>query len=165
MTIGCLMLDLEGKALTAEEVEILQHPLVGGVILFSRNFENQAQVQDLCSAIRKAAVKPVLIAVDQEGGRVQRFQNEFTRLPAMGKFRHLGLTEQETLDRLFSTAWLMAAELIASGLDISFAPVLDIDSGISKVIGDRGFSDNPAQIVRYSTSFIRHEQCRNVIYW
>ncbi len=93
MTIGCLMLDIDGINLTEEEVDILQHPLVGGIILFSRNFQSQLQIQELCSNIRKASASQILIAVDQEGGRVQRFHKEFTTLPAMGKFQHLDLPE------------------------------------------------------------------------
>jgi len=132
----------------------LQHPLVGGVILFSRNFHSQAQIHELCVNIRKVAARPILIAVDQEGGRVQRFDKEFTRLPAMGVFQHLEITEQAKLESIRSTGWIMAAELIASGVDISFAPVLDIDAKISKVIGDRGFSSKPDQIVSYASALI-----------
>jgi beta-N-acetylhexosaminidase len=155
MTIGSLMLDIEGTELSSEDEEILSHPLTGGIILFTRNFESQKQVQELCSSIRKTAGKNILIAVDQEGGRVQRFHKEYTTLPAMGQFKNLGLSESETLDKLNQTGWLMAAELIASGIDISFAPVLDVDSGISTVIGDRGFSAFPQQIINYSSAFIQ----------
>ena len=154
MTIGCLMLDMHGTQLTSEEVEMLQHPLTGGIILFSRNFESQRQVQNLCHNIRIAAGKPILIAVDQEGGRVQRFKEAFSTLPPMGKFRYLEESQSDVLNKISKTGWLMAAELIASGIDISFAPVLDIDIGLSKVIGDRGFSDNPQQIINFSTAFI-----------
>jgi len=154
MAINSLMLDLEGTELTGEDVEILQHPLTGGIILFSRNFANQKQIQELCTSIRTKAGKNILIAVDQEGGRVQRFHKEFTRLPAMGQFKNLDLGENDTLNKLSQTGWLMAVELIASGVDISFAPILDVDSGISTVIGDRGFSDVPGQIINYSSAFI-----------
>ena len=155
MTIGSLMLDIQGTALSAEEIEMLQHPLTGGIILFARNFHNQQQIQELCHAIRKTVARPLLIAVDQEGGRVQRFHEEFTTLPAMGVFQHLEITEVEMLEKLFATGWIMAAELIASGIDISFAPVLDLDIGISRVIGDRGFSSQPQQIINYAGAFIR----------
>ena len=154
MTIGCLMLDMQGTKLTSEEVDMLQHPLTGGIILFSRNFESQRQIYNLCESIRTAAKKPILIAVDQEGGRVQRFKETFSRLPAMGSFKTLDEEPNTLLNIISQTGWLMAAELIASGIDISFAPVLDLDIGLSKVIGDRGFSDNPQQIIDYSTAFI-----------
>jgi len=155
MTIGCLMLDVASTSLTEEEKEMLQHPLVGGIILFSRNFHNQAQIQELCASIRRAATRPLLIAVDQEGGRVQRFHEEFTRLPAMGAFQHHDIAEEQILDCITSTGWLMAAELIASGIDISFAPVLDLDIHISRVIGDRGFSSSPETIINYASAFIQ----------
>ena len=148
------MIDMQGVQLTSEEVEMLQHPLTGGLILFSRNFESQQQVQHLCKSIRAAAGKPILIAVDQEGGRVQRFKEAFTTLPSMGKFRYLEEEQRSVLSKITQTGWLMASELITSGIDISFAPVLDVDIGVSKVIGDRGFSDTPAQIIDYSTAFI-----------
>jgi len=148
------MLDLDGASLTKEELEILQHPLVGGIILFSRNFQHQSQIQDLCNSIRKAVSEPILIAVDHEGGRVQRFHKEFTKLPAMGVFQNLDLPEKDILELITSTGWLMAAELIVSGVDISFAPVLDIDAKISKVIGDRGFSSKADTIINYASAFI-----------
>ena len=155
MTIGSLMLDLQGTELTVEEIDMLQHPLTGGVILFSRNFKTQIQIHELCKNIRKMAGKPILIAVDQEGGRVQRFHEKFTTIPAMGSFRHRDMSEEEILQHLAATGWLMASELISSGVDISFAPILDIDIGVSQVIGDRGFSDQPKQIIDYSTAFIK----------
>jgi len=149
------MLDLEGSSLTTEEIELLRHPLTGGVILFSRNFESQPQIQELCLKIRETAAKPILIAVDHEGGRVQRFHEQFTKIPAMGCFRHIECDQQQILQTLISTGWLMASELIVSGIDISFAPVLDVDIGVSQVIGDRAFSDKPQQIIDYSTAFIK----------
>ena len=155
MTIGSLMFDIQGITLDKEEIEILQHPLTGGIILFSRNFQNQAQIHELCKSIRTVAGKPILIAVDHEGGRVQRFQEDFTIIPAMGVFQHRDCDEQLNLENITVTGWLMAAELIASGIDISFAPVLDLDVGISKVIGDRGFSDQPREIIKYATAFIQ----------
>jgi len=155
MTIGCLMLDIQGSSLNEEEIEMLAHPLTGGLILFARNFHNQQQIQTLCSSIRKYAKKPILIAVDQEGGRVQRFHQEFTSIPAMGSFQHLESKQSDILKTITATGWIMAAELLASGIDISFAPVLDIDAKISKVIGDRGFSDQPEIIISYSSAFIK----------
>ncbi len=155
MTIGCLMLDIQGTTLSEEEMEMLAHPLTGGIILFSRNFHHQQQLEVLCTSIRKAANKSIIIAVDHEGGRVQRFHEKFTAIPAMGSFQHLELSEPIILEKISATGWLMAAELISSGIDISFAPVLDVDAKISKVIGDRGFSDKPETIISYSTAFIQ----------
>ncbi len=154
MTIGCLMLDVAGIHLTEEEKEMIQHPLVGGIILFSRNFHNQEQIQQLCASIRRTAARPILIAVDQEGGRVQRFHEEFSPLPAMGVFQHQELPEKQLLDCITSTGWLMASELISSGIDISFAPVLDLDIHLSRVIGDRGFSASPKTIINYASAFM-----------
>ena len=155
MTIGCLMLDLENTFLGREDIEMLQHPLCGGIILFTRNFESQQQINQLCSDIRKAAGKSILIAVDHEGGRVQRFHEKFSKIPAMGNFKKLQQNEHITLSQIEDIGWLMAAEVIASGIDISFAPVIDIDSGLSRVIGDRGFSDDPLQVVKYASAFIQ----------
>ncbi len=155
MTMGCLMLDVEGTSLTKDEIEMLQHPLVGGIILFSRNFQNQQQIQALCKSIRDTAPQPILIAVDHEGGRVQRFYDAFTILPPAGIFQYLEIPEQDRLDLIQSTGWIMAAELITSGIDISFAPVLDLNIQVSKVIGDRSFSSDPEQIVAYASAFIR----------
>ena len=163
MTIGCVMLDLVSTSLSDIEVEKLQHPLTGGVILFSRNFDNQAQLEELCASIRTSVKKPLLIAVDQEGGRVQRFHEEFTCIPAMGSFKDLDTSNEEIIASLKATGWLMASELISSGIDISFAPVLDLDNSMSKVIGNRGFSDNPQQIIEFASAFIKgmHEAGMN----
>jgi beta-N-acetylhexosaminidase len=137
------MLDLEGTELTAEERELLRHPAVGGVILFARNYQDPAQVAALTSAIHALREPRLLIAVDQEGGRVQRFRTGFTRLPPAGRFgalhRHQPQRARQAAERV---GWLMAAELRAVGVDFSFAPVLDLDRGVSRVIGDRAFSAN-----------------------
>lgn len=147
MSLGPVMLDLRGTQLDAEEREVLCHPLVGGVILFSRNFESPEQVAELIAEIHALRRPPLLIAVDQEGGRVQRFRQGFTRLPAM---RHFGEIYQHDRRRARQLAeqcgWVMASELRAIGVDISFAPVLDLDYGISAVIGDRAYHRRP-QIV------------------
>ena len=136
------MLDLEGGALSIEERELLCHPAVGGVILFARNFRDPDQIAALTADIHALRDPGLLVAVDQEGGRVQRFREGFTRLPPAVRF---GALSRRNLARgrraAESVGWLMAAELRAVGLDFSFAPVLDLDRGLSAVIGDRAFSD------------------------
>ncbi|MFC0665335.1 beta-N-acetylhexosaminidase [Azotobacter chroococcum] len=147
---GSLMLDIAGTWLTAEDRRLLRQPEVGGLILFARNIEHPAQVRELCAAIR--AVRPdLLLAVDQEGGRVQRLRQGFVRLPAMGALA--GHDEAERLAE--ACGWLMATEVLAAGLDFSFAPVLDLDHGRSAVIGSRGFASDPQAVIRLAGAFIR----------
>jgi beta-N-acetylhexosaminidase len=149
------MVDLLGTTLSQEEKEILQHPLVGGVILFSRNFESAAQVEALCQQIHALRTPHLLISVDHEGGRVQRFRQDFTRLPpvaAIGKQYHQH--PQQALQRAEQTGWLMAAELRAVGVDFSFAPVLDLDYGVSEVIGDRSFHRDPKVVIAIARAYI-----------
>ena len=140
---GPVMLDVAAHEITAEEREILQHPLVGGVILFARNYAEPDQLRALTAAIR-AARPELVISVDHEGGRVQRFREGFTRLPAM---RRLG--EAWAADPVAGRACarqaglVLAAELRAHGVDLSYAPVLDLDYGVSGVIGDRAFHRDP----------------------
>ena len=152
--LGRLMLDLDGTSLTQEENELLLNPHVGGVILFARNISSRHQVQELCEEIRNINPK-LLIAVDQEGGRVQRLKEGYTILPTM---QRLSAFLNSDIDKNFSFAtdlgWLMASEVIASGLDISFAPVLDLDDSRSSVIGDRSISDNPEQVIDIASAFI-----------
>lgn len=153
-TIGQVMIDLSGVSLTAEEREKLEHPNTGGVILFTRNCESADQVKTLASTIRDACNKTFLIAVDQEGGRVQRFRQGFTRLPPASCY---GKCYEENPSRALDTAWLagwlMAAELISVGVDFSFAPVLDVDSGTSEIIGDRAFSGRPEAVSEIANAF------------
>lgn len=139
MTAGPLMLDLEGTQLSAAERLLLLRPAVGGVILFSRNYQSPMQLRMLTDSIRQLRPE-LLIAVDHEGGRVQRFREGFTRIPAMATLGTLWRNDPEAALRLaHDCGWLFASELLAYGIDISFAPVLDLDRGISAVIGDRGF--------------------------
>ena len=140
MTLGPLMVDIAGRALSAEDRELLRHPLVGSVILFTRNYENPQQLAALVGDIRSLRAPPLLVAVDHEGGRVQRFREGFSVLPPM---RRIGL--EHDLNARQGTAlaramgYLMAAELRAVGIDFSFAPCVDLDVGVSEVIGDRAF--------------------------
>lgn len=143
MSLGPIMLDLQRQQLQDDERELLMHPLVGGVILFSRNYDNPEQISNLCSEVHALRSPPLLIAVDHEGGRVQRFHEHFTPLPPCRCYgEEYEINHENGLHLSESGGWLMAAELLAVGVDISFAPVLDIDKGISQVIGDRAFHRN-----------------------
>lgn len=147
--MGPLWLDVEGCELTAEDREILQHPTVGGVILFARNYHDNQQLQALTKAMRQAAGRSILIGVDQEGGRVQRFRDGFSLIPPAQQYAlH---DEGENLAR--QAGWLMAAELIAHDIDLSFAPVLDKGHDC-KAIGNRAFGDDVDTIVRFSHAFM-----------
>ncbi len=155
--IGALMLDIAGTELTQEDIELLHASQVGGMILFSRNIQSPAQVRALTDHMRQ--IRPdILIAVDQEGGRVQRLKAGFTLLPAMGHFGELYLTAPEkALDLAEKCGWLMATEVLAVGIDFSFAPVLDLNA-ISDVIGDRAFAQNIEDIVPLASAFMKGMQ-------
>ncbi|MCB2263605.1 MAG: beta-N-acetylhexosaminidase [Candidatus Thiosymbion ectosymbiont of Robbea hypermnestra] len=154
MSLGPVMLDLTGVALDAEEREILRHPAVGGVILFTRNFEHPEQVAALTAAIHDLRDPHLLVAVDQEGGRIQRFREGFTRLPPAGRFGALSREHPVKARRAAGdVGWLMAAELRAVGVDFSFAPVLDLDRGISRVIGDRAFAASAAMVTELAIAW------------
>lgn len=148
------MIDVQGTSLTAEDREIINHPLVGGLILFTRNYQEPEQLLQLNADIRKAAGKPIIIAVDHEGGRVQRFRDGFTKISAMANLWQAA-NENIELAAKFATASgiVMATEVIASGIDISFAPVLDVN-GISDVIGDRAFHNEPAMVSQLAEAFV-----------
>jgi len=138
------MLDIDGIALTAADRAILREPAVGGVILFSRNYRSPDQLADLVADIRSVRSPPVLVAVDHEGGRVQRFRDGYTRLPAMRQIGHFYDSDADAALELARTVgWLIGAELRASGIDLSFAPCVDLDWGVSEVIGDRSFHRKP----------------------
>ncbi|MBK5104147.1 MAG: beta-N-acetylhexosaminidase [Burkholderiales bacterium] len=153
--LGPVMLDVAGLELSAAEGEMLRHPLVGGVILFSRNYRSPQQLCELTAAIRSLRRPELLIAVDHEGGRVQRFLEGFSRIPPM---RRLG--EAWDRDRAAACtaagdiAYVLASELLACGVDFSFTPVLDVDFGASGVIGDRAFHSEPAAIAQLSAALI-----------
>ncbi len=154
MSYGRLMLDVAGTELSQQESLLLQNPQIGGVILFARNIESPQQVAGLLAQIRSAN-SDLLLAVDQEGGRVQRLREGFTRLPTMQL-----LGDQLLQDRSAGLAlaedigWLLASEVLACGFDISFAPVLDVDRETSSIIGDRAFSDQPELVVDLGRAFI-----------
>ena len=149
-----LIIGLEGHALSVAERGHLQHPAVAGVILFARNFASKAQLQDLCADIRTSAPRPQLITVDQEGGRVQRFRDGFAKLPCLediGAAAGRGLPAALALAK--EHAYLMAAEVIASGLDLSFAPVADLGRG-NLAIGNRAFSAEPETVAQFIAAYV-----------
>ena len=155
MGLGPVMLDIAGSELTAEDEARLRHPLVGGVILFTRNYQSPHQLAELTASIRELRSPSLLIAVDHEGGRVQRFREGFTRIPAM---RELGKIWDEHPKRAKHLAqqagYVLAAELRACGVDFSFTPVLDVDYGQSSVIGDRAFHGDPQAIAELAHSLL-----------
>ncbi|GFO71430.1 beta-N-acetylhexosaminidase [Bathymodiolus japonicus methanotrophic gill symbiont] len=148
LPVGPIMIDISGTMLSPYDIEKITHPNTGGVILFTRNYAEPRQVAELCKQIKAARNGPILIAVDQEGGRVQRFQNGFTRLPPVAAF-----TENPELSE--EAGWLMAAELLVLGVDFSFAPVLDIDCGVSQIIANRSFSPDPELTCQLASSFTK----------
>ncbi len=155
MSLGPLMISLRGLALEADEREWLQSPAVAGAILFSRNFADLDQLQRLVDEIHSQRSPPLLVAVDQEGGRVQRFHEPFQKLPAM---RVLGHCYDEDPVRAIKAAhacgWVMAAELRSIGIDLSFAPVVDLDLGLADVIGDRAFHQDAQAVSELAAAFV-----------
>jgi beta-N-acetylhexosaminidase len=149
------MVDVPGTSLTAEDREVLGHSLVGGVILFTRNFQSIAQLEDLVGEIRAIRKPSLLIAVDHEGGRVQRFRTDFTVLPAMRVFgQQYGLDPARGRALARQSGWLMAAECLSIGIDISFAPLVDLDYGVSGVIGDRAFHRDARAVAELAIAFM-----------
>lgn len=156
MSLGPLFLGIGGTELTGEERRRLAHPAVGGVVLFTRNYQNSSQLIELVSEIRALRRPPLLVCVDQEGGRVQRFRGEFVELPPPSTLGRLyDRDPAEALRAAESVAWLMAAELRAHGVDFSFAPVVDLDRNISKVIGDRALHGDPDVVSRLALAWCR----------
>lgn len=152
--LGRVMIDLQGCWPDEVERDMLRHPQAGALILFSRNYEDHQQLVELVKYLR--SIKPeLLIGVDHEGGRVQRFRQGFSEIPAMGKLGMLfEKTPEEAVVASKSLGWLMAAELAEVGIDFSFAPVLDFDRGFSRVIGDRGFGGQSDQIITLAGAFM-----------
>ena len=150
------MLDVVGTALTADDIRRLQHPLVGGVILFARNFEDCEQLKALTASIHAVRQPPLLIAVDHEGGRVQRFREGFTKIPPMREFGKIWDKDRKKAMALAVEAgWILAAELRAHDVDFSFTPILDMDYGDSLVIGDRAFHLDPRAINELAFSLMQ----------
>ncbi len=150
-----LVIGTTGTELTAQERDWLQHDAVAGVILFTRNFASRAQVVELCAAIREAAPRPQLICVDQEGGRVQRFRDGYSALPSLEGFDALYAQDPDAALKLAEEhAWLMASEVRASGVDLSFAPVVDLARG-NRAIGDRAFSADPQVVAAFTRAYVR----------
>jgi len=153
---GPVIIDLIGLSVNAEEKELLRHPQVGGVILFARNYESPQQLFELCRSIRQSRQSPLLITVDQEGGRVQRFKTGFTLLPAMGEVGELYKSaSEEGLKWAYSCGWMMATELVTCGVDLSFAPVLDLDKKCNTVIGNRSFDGDPTIVTELALSMMQ----------
>ena len=137
------------------ERDMLRHPSVGGVVLFSRNYRSREQLRRLCDSIHELREPPLLIAVDHEGGRVQRFREGFTPLPAARQYGNLHDRDPEIGKRVARTAgWVTAVELRAGGVDFDFAPVLDLDRGVSSVIGDRAFHHESAVVTVLAREFL-----------
>jgi beta-N-acetylhexosaminidase len=154
--LGPVMLDLAGLSLDAADREVLTHPAVGGVILFKRNFASTSQLDQLTADIRALRSPPLLIAVDHEGGRVQRFQEGFTRLPPMRALGKVYERDPALAENLAGAVGIvLASELFLHGVDLTFAPVVDIDFGASDVIGDRAFHDTPQGVARLAASLVR----------
>jgi len=154
MSLGPLMISLRGTSLAADERAWLESPLVGGVILFTRNFESREQLEGLTREIHAVRNPSLLVAVDQEGGRVQRFRAPFRELPPMRTLGHLYDRNRRAAERTAQAfGWLMAAELRSVGVDLSFAPVVDLDRGLAEVIGDRALHGDGEAVARLAVAF------------
>ena len=155
MSLGPVMLDLVGTSVTQQEREMMLHPQTGGVILFTRNFESAEQMTEMVRQIHALRSPHLLVAVDHEGGRVQRFKEGFTHIPPASTYGKLYKSNKKEAKQLAQDCgWLMAAECRATGIDMSFAPVLDLGRGISGVIGDRAFDHNPQRVAELAHDFM-----------
>lgn len=154
MTLGPLMVDIEGLELTDEDRELLRNPVVGGVILFSRNYASTGQLSALVDELHRLRDPHLLVAVDQEGGRVQRFRDEFTHLPPLACLGSIHDTDADRARHLARVSgWLMASELRAVGIDLSFAPVLDLEFGVSTIIGNRALHKRPEVVAELALAY------------
>jgi beta-N-acetylhexosaminidase len=159
MSLGPVMLDVDGVELNEDDRKRLSHPQVGGVILFTRNYQSPRQLKSLIDEIHAIRNPRLVVAVDQEGGRVQRFREGFQQLPPMAKLGELYDDDAGTAIRYAeSFAWVMASELLHYGVDLSFSPVLDLGNPVSSVIGDRAFHQDPEVITRLASAWIRGMQ-------
>ena len=152
--LGPLMVDVLGQALTVEDRQVLSNPLIGGVILFTRNYSDKNKLKALVSEIKALRDPALIIAVDHEGGRVQRFREGFSFLPALAKICTAESVDDKHLELATQHAWLMASEVLACGIDISFAPVIDLDWGMSEVIGDRALHQHPNAVAKLANAYI-----------
>jgi beta-N-acetylhexosaminidase len=151
---GPVLIGVAGTWLTSEERDWLQHPAVGGLVLFTRNYQSPSQLQELNQSVREAAAVPMLICVDHEGGRVQRFREGFTRLPPLAVLGRIHADSSElACDFAYRHGRVMATELLVLGVDMSFAPVLDL-GGDSVVIGDRAFAPEPQVIAELAQHYL-----------
>jgi beta-N-acetylhexosaminidase len=151
-----IILDLIGLELSSEEREILKHPQVGGIIFFSRNYESPKQLKELIAQIRYCSKQRLLLTVDQEGGRVQRFLSGLTPLPPLGKIGQLYEEDPTQATYLAEIhGWLMASELLDLEIDLSFAPVLDLNNNLNQVIGTRSFHANPTVVTKLARAIIQ----------
>jgi beta-N-acetylhexosaminidase len=149
-----LQIGVSGHELTARERDWLQHDACAGVVLFARNFASKAQVVELVQSIREAAPRPQLVSVDQEGGRVQRFRDGYTALPPLSGFDQLYRRDADAALALAREhAWLMASEIRATGVDLSFAPVIDLERG-NRAIGNRAFSPDPQVVAAFARAYV-----------
>ncbi len=156
MSLGPVMLDIDGLALSPADRDLLREPAVGGVILFTRNYESAEQVADLVAEIRALRSPPLLIAVDHEGGRVQRFREGFTAIPPMRRIgREYDRDADAGLEAASAAGWMIGSELRAIGIDLSFAPCLDLDWGVSEIIGNRAFHSKPEIVTELASAFCR----------
>ena len=156
MSLGPVMLDIEGTTLSPADRDLLREPAVGGVILFTRNYESVEQVTDLVSEIRALRSPPLLVAVDHEGGRVQRFREGFTLIPPMRRIgREYDRDSAAGLQAAREAGWLIASELRAAGIDLSFGPCVDLDWGVSEIIGNRSFHRRPDVVADLANAFAR----------
>ncbi len=152
---GPLMIDISSHHLTDEDRALIARDEIGGIIFFTRNFSDTHQISQLCQQIRQLK-EHVILAVDHEGGTVQRFKAGLTDIPAMGTIAQLAARKQLDVNELFEdVGWMIASEIGATGIDISFTPVLDINRGDSIIIGKRGFADNVDAVVDYASRFIK----------
>jgi len=152
---GPLMIDIAGLALTDLDCERLSHPLVGGLILFARNYQSREQLKQLTADVHALRSPPLPIAIDHEGGRVQRCREGFTRLPPMRRLGELWEKDQQgAVDAAHDIGYVLAVELRQCGVDFSFTPVLDLDWGRSGVIGNRSFHGDPAVVVQIAGALI-----------
>jgi beta-N-acetylhexosaminidase len=155
MTLGPLMVDIAGTQLSEADRTVLSHPLVGGVLLFTRNYSDPGQLCALTAGIRALRNPPLLIAVDHEGGRVQRFRPGFSALPPLRRIgQQYDADPKQGLTMARALGWLMAAELLACGLDFSFAPCVDLDYGLSQVIGDRALHAKASVVAQLAIAYV-----------